>query len=364
MAILQHCSSNKYMSRIFVISAILLTLSACQLGNNPETRPEPAVDPSPEQFFAKGADISWATEMESRGYTFRNREGKEMECTALMKELGMNTVRLRVWVNPTAGWCAKEDVLTKARRAQDLGMRIMIDFHYSDWWADPGKQNVPEAWKEFDADRMAQAVESHTSEVLQYLKDAGIDVTWVQVGNEVENGMLWESGRVSGQKADTFIKYFNAGARAVKEIYENAYVILHTSNSWNAGTLTWFYDLMRTGGADYDIIGLSLYPSYWENGAYPDWKAKTEKAVNNFKMLHERYSKPVILVEFGMPNALPEASRDCLEYILDNTVGYEWFKGVILWEPEAEKSVFNYEYGAFSNGMPTVALDPFKTHQI
>lgn len=352
------------MSRIFVISAILLTLSACQLGNNPETRPEPAVDPSPEQFFAKGADISWATEMESRGYTFRNREGKEMECTALMKELGMNTVRLRVWVNPTAGWCAKEDVLTKARRAQDLGMRIMIDFHYSDWWADPGKQNVPEAWKEFDADRMAQAVESHTSEVLQYLKDAGIDVTWVQVGNEVENGMLWESGRVSGQKADTFIKYFNAGARAVKEIYENAYVILHTSNSWNAGTLTWFYDLMRTGGADYDIIGLSLYPSYWENGAYPDWKAKTEKAVNNFKMLHERYSKPVMLVEFGMPNALPEASRDCLEYILDNTVGYEWFKGVILWEPEAEKSRFNYEYGAFSNGMPTVALDPFKTHQI
>ena len=352
------------MSRIFVISAILLTLSACQLGNNPETRPEPAVDPSPEQFFAKGADISWATEMESRGYTFRNREGKEMECTALMKELGMNTVRLRVWVNPTAGWCAKEDVLTKARRAQDLGMRIMIDFHYSDWWADPGKQNVPEAWKEFDADRMAQAVESHTSEVLQYLKDAGIDVTWVQVGNEVENGMLWESGRVSGQKADTFIKYFNAGARAVKEIYENAYVILHTSNSWNAGMLTWFYDLMRTGGADYDIIGLSLYPSYWENGAYPDWKAKTEKAVNNFKMLHERYSKPVMLVEFGMPNALPEASRDCLEYILDNTVGYEWFKGVILWEPEAEKSRFNYEYGAFSNGMPTVALDPFKTHQI
>lgn len=352
------------MSRIFVISAILLTLSACQLGNNPETRPEPAVDPSPEQFFAKGADISWATEMESRGYTFRNREGKEMECTALMKELGMNTVRLRVWVNPTAGWCAKDDVLTKARRAQDLGMRIMIDFHYSDWWADPGKQNVPEAWKEFDADRMAQAVESHTSEVLQYLKDAGIDVTWVQVGNEVENGMLWESGRVSGQKADTFIKYFNAGARAVKEIYENAYVILHTSNSWNAGTLTWFYDLMQTGYANYDIIGLSLYPSYWENGAYPDWKAKTEKAVNNFKMLHERYSKPVMLVEFGMPNALPEASRDCLEYILDNTVGYEWFKGVILWEPEAEKSRFNYEYGAFSNGMPTVALDPFKTHQI
>lgn len=352
------------MFRIFIFSALLLTLTSCQPGNNPELLSEPIIDPSIEDFFTKGADISWATEMESRGYTFRNREGKEMECTALMKELGMNTVRLRVWVNPTAGWCAKEDVLTKARRAQDLGMRIMIDFHYSDWWADPGKQNVPEAWKEFDADRMAQAVESHTSEVLQYLKDAGIDVTWVQVGNEVENGMLWESGRVSGQKADTFIKYFNAGARAVKEIYENAYVILHTSNSWNAGTLTWFYDLMRTGCADYDIIGLSLYPSYWENGAYPDWKAKTEKAVNNFKMLHERYSKPVMLVEFGMPNALPEASRDCLEYILDNTVGYEWFKGVILWEPEAEKSRFNYEYGAFSNGMPTVALDPFKTHQI
>lgn len=352
------------MFRIFIFSALLLTLTSCQPGNNPELLSEPIIDPSIEDFFTKGADISWVTEMESKGYSFRNREGKEMECTTLMKELGINTVRLRVWVNPQEGWCAKEDVLLKAKRAQDLGMHIMIDFHYSDWWADPGKQNVPEAWKGLDTERMALAVENHTSEVLQYLKDAGIDVTWVQVGNEVENGMLWESGRVSGQKAETFIKYFNAGARAVKEIYDNAFVILHISNSWKTETLTWFYDLMQTGYANYDIIGLSLYPSYWENGAYPDWRDKTNKAVYNFKLLHERYSKPVMLVEFGMPNALPEASRDCLEYILDNTEGYEWFKGVILWEPEAEKSVFNYEYGAFSDGMPTVALDPFKTHRL
>ncbi len=352
------------MSGKFIIPVLLFTLTACLPGNNPESGPEPAVEPSLENFFSKGADISWVTEMESKGYSFRNREGKEMECTALMKELGMNTVRLRVWVNPPEGWCAKEDVLLKAKRAQDLGMRIMIDFHYSDWWADPGKQNVPEEWKGFDADRMTQAVEAHTTEVLQYLKDAGIDVTWVQVGNEVENGMLWESGRVSGQKADTFIRYFNAGARAVKKIYENASVILHISNSWKTGTLTWFYDLMQAGYANYDIIGLSLYPSYWENGAYPDWNGKTKNAVYNFKMLHDRYSKPVMLVEFGMPNALPEASRDCLEYILDSTEDYEWFKGVILWEPEAEKSRFNYEYGAFSDGMPTIALDPFKTHHI
>lgn len=310
--------------------------------------------------FARGADISWVTEMEGKGFKFYNAAGEERECTALMAELGCNTVRLRVWVDPEDGWCGKEDVLVKAKRAKALGMRIMIDFHYSDWWADPGKQNVPAAWKGYDVRQMAAAVADHTREVLGYLKDAGIDVTWVQVGNEVENGMLWESGRVKGGEAGNFASYFNAGAQVVKELYPDAIVVLHISNAWKNDTMVWFYGLMKTAGVNYDMIGLSLYPSYWENGAYPDWQPKAKASVANFQLLHINYGKPVMLVEFGMPASQDEASRDCLQYIMDGVAGFDWFKGIILWEPESEHSRNGYDYGAFKDGKPTIAMDPFK----
>lgn len=315
---------------------------------------------APAATFFKGADISWITEMESRGLKFYDSSAKEQECTALLHGIGFNAVRYRVWVNPSDGWCSKEDVLDKAKRAKALGMKILIDFHYADSWADPGKQPVPSAWKGQTPEQMAGSVAQHTASVLKYLKDNGIDVEWVQVGNEVDNGMLWESGRVQGSDAVNFSKYFNAGASAVRQVYPSAKVILHMSNAWNADALKWFFDLMRAGNVSYDMIGLSLYPSYWAGGGYPDWKPKTVKAVENFAMLHDTYGKPVMLVEFGMPASQPSQSRDCLQYLLDNTKSFSWFKGIFLWEPESEKSRNGYEYGAFSDGKPTTALDPFR----
>lgn len=348
------------MKKLLYILCIAAMFCACNPVGVPDNgKDDPDGDGEYSLPFAKGADISWASEMESLGLKFYDKSGKSMECTALMKSLGFNAVRFRVWVNPADGWSGREDVLKKALVAQKLGMKIMIDFHYSDNWADPGKQYVPAEWKDYDEKRMADAVAAHTKDVLKHLKDNGVDVAWVQVGNEVENGMLWESGRVSGQNGKTFASYFNAGASSVREVYPDAYVILHVSNSWKTETLTWFYDLMDNCGAEYDMIGLSLYPSYWENGVYPDWRTKTAAAVSNFSMLAERYSKPVMLVEFGMPASEPDKAADCLRYILDNTEDMESFKGIFYWEPESEHSRFSYDYGAFKEGMPTSALDPF-----
>lgn len=342
-----------------LILAFCMVLSACK-------GEDPAVDPEPEPqkaFFAKGGDISWITEMEEKGYTFQNSECTTMECTALLNSIGFNSVRYRVWVNPENGWNSKEDVLVKARRAQALGMKIMIDFHYSDWWADPGKQNVPEAWKGLGTQAMAEAVAEHTRDVLNYLKSSGIVVDWVQVGNEVTNGMLWESGRVKDRQSMNFVNYFNAGASAVHEIFQEAKVILHLDNAWKLDTLTWFLDLVKSSGINYDVLGLSLYPSYWDSAKkkYPDWRYKTELCVSNLKTLHDKYAKPVMLCEFGMPASLPEESRDALQYIIDNTSGFDWFGGIFLWEPESEKSRNNYDYGAFEGGKPTIALQPFNT---
>ena len=337
------------------LAALLIFACACSC-----RKPDGGGDePGPSGNLVKGADISWVTEMESRGFKFYNAAGQERECTALMAELGLNAVRLRVWVNPAGGWNGTADVVEKARRARALGMKVMIDFHYSDSWADPGKQNLPAAWKGKDAAAMAAAVETHTKEVLQALKDAGIDVAWVQVGNEVTNGMLWDSGRVAGSNAGEFVNYFHAGRQAVKAVFPQAQVILHLDNGWNLTTLNWFLTLMKGRSLQYDILGLSLYPSYWENGAYPDWTPKVQQFVQNLPTLHDSYGKPVMLVEFGMPAGAPAKAGAALQYILDNTRDYDWFQGVFYWEPESEKSRNGYDYGAFSGGKPTEALKPF-----
>ena len=154
--------------KLIYLAAITVAAISCEPkenNRNPQT-PEPA-DEIP---FAKGADIGWYTEMESKGYKFYSANGTEMDCPALMKSLGFNSLRFRVWVNPAEGWCGKDDLLKKCMRAKELGMAIMIDFHYSDSWADPGKQIIPEAWKDYDLDKLAAAVAEHTSDVLNMLK--------------------------------------------------------------------------------------------------------------------------------------------------------------------------------------------------
>ena len=148
--------------------------------------------------FALGADISWTTKLEDMGCKFRSKDYKEKECTALMKEIGMNAIRLRVWVNPEDGYSGKEDVLEMARRAKRNGMKLMIDFHYSDSWADPGKQVIPAAWLDLDLNDLCNAVAEHTRDVLEALKAEEIDVAWVQVGNEVNDGMLYHKALNEG----------------------------------------------------------------------------------------------------------------------------------------------------------------------
>lgn len=334
----------------------VMTLSSC--GQN-ESNSDGGQTTKPA--FAKGADIGWYTEMEKKGYKFYTASGTEMDCPALMKSLGFNSLRFRVWVNPEDVWNGKEDVLKKCLRAKELGMKIMIDFHYSDTWADPGKQIVPKAWESYDLDAMAKAVADHTSDVLNTLKDNGVDVAWVQVGNEVTNGMLWEKGRVKGDNASGFAKLFKAGADKVKSIYPKASVILHIDNAWNMETLQWFYSLMANTGVKYDMIGLSLYPSYWndETNAFEPWEEKVNQAIANIPQLIKTYNRDVMLVEFGMPAAEPQKGKEALETLWNGLKDVKRFKGIFYWEPESEPARNGYALGAFNDGKPTIALSPF-----
>lgn len=344
---------NKLIKTLCVLA--VLSLTSCGESDSPSG------GQATKTTFAKGADIGWYTEMENKGYKFYTASGVEMDCPALMKFLGFNSLRFRVWVNPKNGWNNKADVLKKCLRAKELGMKIMIDFHYSDDWADPGKQYVPAAWESYDLNTMADAVAEHTSDVLNTLKNNGVDVTWVQVGNEVTNGMLWEKGRVKDQSASGFAKLFKAGADQVKAVYPNASVILHIDNAWNLPTLQWFYSLMAKVGLKYDMIGLSLYPSYWnkEKNAFEPWEEKVNQAIANIPQLIKSYNKDVMLVEFGMPAAEPEKGKEALEALWNGLKEVKRFKGIFYWEPESELARNGYDLGAFKDGKPTVALSPF-----
>lgn len=313
--------------------------------------------------FAKGTDISWVTEMESRGMKFYNGKGEERECTSLMKEIGMNSIRLRVWVNPEKGWNSATDVLVKAIRAQKLGMRIMIDFHYSDTWADPANQTPPAAWADYDIEALTDAVHSHTFEVLSLLKKYGVEVEWVQVGNETRTGMLWPLGSYNENGGKNYAALTDSGYDAVKEVYPDAKVIVHLDGGHNLSLYTRLFSVLKANNARYDMIGMSLYPCWWneEKGDFDtDWQANTDACLENIQKVHDTYGKEVMICETGMPVNYPEIARDMLKYLLEKAKAIDCCKGVFYWEPEAPDGYNDgYGLGAFKDGKPTVALEPF-----
>lgn len=312
--------------------------------------------------FAKGADVSWLSEFESNGALFYDANGKPQECMALLRDLGMNSIRLRVWVNPDGGWCGKDDVVAKAWRAHKLGMRLMIDFHYSDTWADPGKQYVPAAWKDYTFEQMKQAVADHTRDVLIALKERNIDVEWVQVGNETSDGMLWNdadgadalavTGRASKNMAN-FAAYVNAGYDAVKAVYPDAKVIVHLDKGNKLSQYTWMFDGLKQHGAKWDVIGMSLYPDWITDQT---WQQVSDDCLANMQALATKYGCNVILSEIGMvwnsENAAP-----FLKKMVDGCKALTICEGVFYWEPETYGNLNGYDKGAFDDsGKPTVAL--------
>jgi len=313
-------------------------------------------NPAQAGTFAKGSDVGWLSQMEANGIKFYNSDGTQQDCLKVLQGVGMNAIRLRVWVNPTGGWCGQNDVVKMAVRAKDFGYRIMIDFHYSDWWADPGKQNKPAAWSSHGIDQLATDVSTHTTTVLTALKTAGVTPEWVQVGNETNDGMLWPDGRASTHMAN-FARLIDSGYDGVKAVFPEAKVIVHISNGYDSNLFRWMFDGLKANGAKYDVIGISLYPTA------SNWQALNNECLANINDMEARYGKEVMISEVGMEVSEAAATRDFLADIINKTksvAGGECL-GVFYWEPECYANWQGYSKGAFgSDGRPTVALDPFK----
>ena len=309
--------------------------------------------------FWLGADISGLSEMEARGAKLYNRNGELREGTALMHELGLNAIRLRVWVNPYRGFCSKEDVLQLALRAKYYGMALMIDFHYSDWWADPGKQNIPGAWTYYKYDEMCHVLAEHTRETLQLLKDHGIDVRWVQIGNETTHGFLWPMGRAE-ENMEQYAGLTEAGYQAAKAVYPDATCIVHIDCGCDLKRYEFIFDGLNKYGAHYDMIGMSVYPYWDQQEKLTKSDAETlEKVVKNIRTLFNKYKKPLLVVETGVLAREPEKGKEFLSQLiqaLKTQVGGHC-NGVFYWAPEISDG--HYPLGAFHNNRPTVIMDAF-----
>lgn len=310
--------------------------------------------------FAKGADVSWITEMEKSGKKFYTPDGKETECMELLKGLGMNTIRLRVWVDPAEGWNGKEDVLAKAKRAKALGMRLMIAFHYSDTWADPANQKKPEAWTTLNFTDLKTALSDHTIEMLTLLKDNGISPEWVQVGNEINDGMLWEDGRAT-KSISNLASFISAGYDAVKSVFPQTKVIVHLSSGEDNAKYRWFFDALKENGGKWDVIGMSVYP-YWYSPSN-DWRSCNIAVSVNMNDMVIRYGKEVMIVECGMAwDNVPESKAFLTDLVAKaKSIPNGRCLGVLYWEPQAYADWKNYKLGAFDNlGKPTDALNAFQ----
>ncbi|MEZ0216900.1 MAG: arabinogalactan endo-beta-1,4-galactanase [Rariglobus sp.] len=311
--------------------------------------------------FAKGADVSWLPQMEASGFVFRDADGQPRDCLEILKAHGMDTLRLRVFVNPSdhprSGHCSRNETVALARRAHRLGFRLLIDFHYSDSWADPGHQTKPAAWSGHSVEQLQQDIFDHTVDVLRALKDQDITPEWVQVGNEITDGLLWPEGRLAnGQNLAAFL---NAGHRAVKSIDPRIQVIIHLDRGNEPVHFRKFFDTFEKHGTRYDVIGVSYYP-YWLGTDYTHTIADLGRNLND---LAARYDKTVMVVEVGGEDKDPANTRALLAAVLKTVRAVPNHRGlgVLYWEPQATAAWSRYKLSCWSaDGRPTTALAAFQ----
>jgi arabinogalactan endo-1,4-beta-galactosidase len=313
--------------------------------------------------FVKGADIGWLPQMEATGFKFYNDQGVEEDCFKILKDHGINTIRLRTWVNPSndkaSGHCGKEETVAMALRAKKWGMRVMIDFHYSDSWADPGKQKKPKAWEGHDFTQLCKDVHDYTFDVMTALNTAGVRPEWVQVGNETPGGMIYPEGGTSNW--DQLSALINNGYNAIKAVSPKTKVILHIDQGNNSERFRTWFDNATTHHTKYDVIGFSYYP-YWLKGN-PDYTLSINDLGNNLKDMASRYGKEVMVVEVGGEANKPQNTYDMLMAVQKKVHEVPDGKGlgVIYWEPEGANSWSHYGLSAWQNdGKPTMALNAFK----
>ncbi len=268
-----------------------------------------------------GADISYLPELEAKGIKFSDN-GIEKDPILILKSHGFNYIRLRIFndpktdsgYSPSKGFCDLNYTKQMAKRAKAAGMKLLLDFHYSDYWADPGQQNKPAAWKNLNFEQLKNAVYDFTKNVIQELKAQGTTPDMVQVGNEINHGILWQDGNISN--INNLAQLLTAGIAAVKSVDPEIVIMLHVALGGQNDESVFFLDNMTARGVHFDVIGESYYPK---------WHGTLNDLNDNLNNLVSRYKKDVIVVEYS-------AKKEEVNKIAFELRGGKG-KGTCIWEP-------------------------------
>jgi beta-galactosidase len=290
----------------------------------PEQLP-PTTKPIPRMI---GADISFLPEIENGAGRFAERPrgffegGQKVDAVALLQRHGFNFIRLRIFVNPEnprgyspgVGFCGLDSTLSMARRVKAAGMGLLLDFHYSDYWADPQQQNKPLAWENLQYPALRDSVRSYTTSVLQALNRQGTLPDMVQIGNEINHGLLWPEGHISN--LDQLAGLLQAGVEGTEAVDPKIPVMMHIALGGQNDESRFWLDNMLARGVKFDILGLSYYPR---------WHGTLEDLSRNLHDLIQRYHKPVNVVEYS----------DFKRPVHDIVFGLpgDMGKGAAIWEP-------------------------------
>ena len=247
------------------------------------------VENLPEDFIM-GMDASCVPALEASGVKYYNYNGEEQDVFQTLAEAGVNYIRVRVWNDPRdasgngygGGNCDIDTAVEIGKRATQYGMKLLVNFHYSDFWADPGKQMVPKAWAGMAIEEKTQALYEYTKDCLKKLKKAGVDVGMVQVGNETNNGIAGETIWFNMQYL------FTAGSKAVREVFPKALVAVHFANPENADSYASYASKLNYYNVDYDVFASSYYPY---------WHGSLENLTNVLTNINSTYGKKVMVME-------------------------------------------------------------------
>ena len=262
----------------------------------------------PSEFLV-GGDISALTRIEQAGGVFRD-EGKPGDAIEIMSKYGCNCFRLRLFVNPAGGNMVVNDLaytIALAKRIKAAGARLLLNFHYSDTWADPGRQLKPKAWEDLDFESLERTVYEYTRDCILEFKKAGVLPDMVQPGNEIAPGMLWPDGKLYGvgdpeKQWDKFARLLKAGVRGVEDASggDDVRIVLHIHFGGDSSKTKWFFEHVEKRDVPYDIIGLSYYP--WWHGSMEDLRENISKTAATF-------DKDIFVVETAYPNRSARISR-------------------------------------------------------
>ena len=252
--------------------------------------------------FVKGMDLSTLLEMERCGAKYYDH-GQEMDILDIMKKYDVDTIRLRLWNDPKsesgepygAGNNDLAETIAIGKRVTDAGLGVLLNFHYSDFWADPGKQIKPKAWASYGVEELEKAVYNFTKDSLKKVLDAGVNVTMIQVGNELSNGLLWPEGQLPNY--DNVAKFVSAGIRACREVKADIPLMIHLDNGGNNALYRDWFDHYIERGEDFDYIGLSYYPF---------WHGTLQMLEDNMNDIAVRYGKKLIVAEVSMGHTMED----------------------------------------------------------